>query len=88
MDIDFTLIETAWGDRDVAVQIKRTPEVMERVNAVSDFVAALPLTRQQNDELVRLLTGLVNAVEHDAYLQGVVFGRCWLTASSEKEGNA
>ena len=61
---------------------------MEKVNAVSGFIAALPLTRQENDRLVELLTGLVNAVEHDAYLQGAVFGRCWLVPSdSEKEDN-
>ena len=86
---NITIIQDVFGSFDVAVEIERTPEVMERVNAVSDFIAALPLTRRENDELVGLLTGLVNAVEHDAYLQGAVFGRCWLVpASGEREGDA
>ena len=85
---NITVYQDVFGGFDVAVQIERTAEVMEKVNAVSDFIAALPLTRRENDELVELLTGLVNAVEHDAYLQGAVFGRCWLVLSdSEKEDN-
>lgn len=86
---NITVYQDAFDGFDVAVQVEWTPEVMEKVNAVSGFIAALPLTRRENDELVGSLTDLVNAVEHDAYLQGAVFGRCWLVpVSGEREGNA
>lgn len=73
-----TIIQDIFGGFDVAVQVEGTPEVMEKVNAVSSFIADLPLSCRENDELVGLLTDLINAVEHDAYLQGLVFGRYWL----------
>lgn len=85
---NITIYQDIFGDFDVAAQVERTPEIMERVNAVSDFIAALPLTRQQNDRLVELLTDLVNILEHDSFLEGAVFGRCWLVPADGREGSA
>ena len=85
---NITIIQDVFGSFDVAVEIERTPEVMERVNAVSDFIAALSLTRQENDRLVELLTDLVDAMEHSAYLQGVAFGRIWLAPTGGQEDDA
>ena len=82
---NITIIQDIFGGFDIAVRVERTPEVMEQVTAVSDFIAALPLTRRENDELVGLLTDLVNAMEHSAYLQGLLFGRCWLAPAGGQE---
>ena len=81
---NITVIQDIFGGFDVAVQIERTPEITEKMNEVSSFISALPLTRRENDELVELLTGMVNTIEHDAYLQGVVFGRCWLEQTDDE----
>ena len=86
---NITIIQDIFGGFDIAVQVERAPEVMEKVNTVSDLIAGVPLSRRQNDELVAALTDLVNAMEHSAYLQGVVFGLRWLIlASGEREGDA
>ena len=81
---NITIFQDVFGGFDVAVQVERTPEVVEKVNAVSGFIAALPLARRENDELVGLLTDLINAVEHDTYLQGLVFGRYWLERADDE----
>ena len=85
---NFTIYQDVFGGFDVSVQVERTPEIMEKVNAVSDFIAALPLTRQQNDRLVELLTDMVNTLEHDSFLKGAVFGRCWLVPADRQEDSA
>ena len=72
--MDYTLIGTAWGDGDVAVDIQRGEEFSESAKRLSDFIAGLPLTTAQNDELVRLAVEMVNAAERGAYLQGFLFG--------------
>lgn len=85
---NITVYQDVFGGFDVAVQVEQTEAVMEKVNAVSGFIAALSLTRQENDRLVELLTDLVDAMEHSAYLQGVAFGRIWLAPTSGQEDDA
>ena len=85
---NITIIQDIFGGFDIAVQVERTHEVMEQVTAVSDFIATLPLTRQQNDRLVELLTDMVNTLEHDLFLKGAVFGRCWLVPADRQEDSA
>ena len=85
---NFTIYQDTFDGFDVWVQVERMPEVMEKVNAVSSFIAALSLTCRENDKLVGLLTDLVNAMEHSAYLQGVVFGRYWLSPAGGREDGA
>lgn len=78
------IIQDIFGGFDVAVQVERTPEVMEKVNTVSRFINNLPLPRRENDAFVELLTNMVNTIEHEAYLQGLVFGKCWLEQANDK----
>ena len=75
---NFTIYQDVLGGFDVAVEIERTEPVTEKISEVSRYVNDLPLTRQENDRLVELLTDMVNTLEHDSFLKGAVFGRCWL----------
>lgn len=67
-------IETAWGHRDLWLTIERGPEFLAKAKALSDYVAALPLTVEQNDELVRLTVAQTLEAERNAFFEGGRFG--------------
>ena len=52
---------------DVGIQIERTPEFFETAKTFSDYLAALPLTAEQNDTLVELLVQHVTAAEKSGF---------------------
>ena len=72
--MDFALVETIWGDRDIWLTIARGPEFLAKAKALSDYVAALPLTVEQNDELVRLTVAQTLEAERNAFFEGGRFG--------------
>ena len=57
-----------------AIEIKKSPEYMEAVYAVSEFIAKLPLDNADNDRLVEALCEFATFARHDAYLQGLNMG--------------
>jgi len=55
--------------------IERTaPEFMETANALGDYLATLPLSNEQHNQLVELIVKQVNAGEVNAYRQGFGLG--------------
>lgn len=65
--MDFVPVETMWGDRDIWLTIVRGPEFLAKAKALSDYIAALPLTVEQNDELVRLTVTQTVEAERNAF---------------------
>ena len=53
-----------------AVEIKQTPQYMQTVNAVSDYLKELPLPTEKNNTLVELMVKSHQQGAHDAFLQG------------------
>ena len=61
------LIETAWGDQDIAIQIERTAEMTTAARELSDCIKGLPLTAEQNNTLVPLIVKQVQEAERGAF---------------------
>lgn len=68
------LIETAWGDRDIAIQIERTEQMTAAAHELSDYIKGLPLTTEQNNALVSLMVKQVQEAERGAFVQGFKWG--------------
>ena len=68
------LIETAWGDQDIAIQIERTAEMTTVARELSDYIKSLPLTAEQNNTLVPLIVKQVQEAERGAFVQGFKWG--------------
>lgn len=49
--MDFVPVETMWGDRDIWLTIERGPEFLTVAKELSDYIAELPLTVEQNDKI-------------------------------------
>lgn len=60
------LIETAWGERDIAIQIDRTEQMITAAHELSDYIAGLPLTVDQNNALVSMMIKQVQEAERGA----------------------
>lgn len=75
MDTDYTIIETACGDTDVAIHIKRDgAEFKAAAQALSDFMNALDLPTDKHNRLVDLTVAQVEAAERSAFSQGFGLG--------------
>ena len=72
--VDFALVETIWGDRDIWLTIARGPEFVSIAKELSNYIAALPLTVEQNDELVRLTVAQTVEAERNAFFEGARLG--------------
>ena len=68
------LIETAWGDRDIAIQIERTEQMIAAAQELSDYIKSLPLTAEQNNALVSLIVKQTQGAEHGAFVEGFKWG--------------
>ena len=68
------LIETAWGERDIAIQIDRTEQMITAAHELSDYIAGLPLTVDQNNALVSMMIKQVQEAERGAFVQGFKWG--------------
>lgn len=75
MTTDIMTIETAWGDADMGLTIERGPELLAAARALSDYIASLPLTAGQNDELMRLAVDQTVKAERNAFFEGARLGR-------------
>lgn len=69
---------------DCAITAERSPEFYNKARELSDFIAALPLTREQNDKLIGLMIDQVNIGEKDAFFFG---GKLMLGFSKYEEEN-
>ena len=72
--MDFVPVETMWGDRDIWLTIERGPEFLTAAKELSDYIAVLPLTVEQNDELVRLTVAQTVEAERNAFFEGARLG--------------
>lgn len=72
--VDFALVETIWGDRDIWLAIERGPEFLTKAKALSDYIAELPLLAEQNDELVRMTVAQTLEAERNAFFEGARLG--------------
>ena len=70
--MDFVPVETMWGDRDIWLTIERGPEFLTVAKELSDYIAELPLTVEQNDKLVRL--AVATKAERNAFFEGARLG--------------
>ena len=91
MDVDFTIIETAWGDQDAMIEIKRDSEDFKAAaQTLSDFMNSLDIPSHLHNRLVELTIAQVDAAEASAYYQGfglgLEYGR-YETAKSFLGGN-
>ncbi len=53
-----------------AVEIEKTPQYMQTVNAVSDYLKDLPLSAEQNNTLIDLMVKSHQQGVQDAFKQG------------------
>ncbi len=74
MDINFTVIETIWGNRDIAIQIERSEEFTIAARKLSEFIRGLPLTSEQNNRLVDGMVEQVLLAERGAFKRGFGLG--------------
>lgn len=51
------------NDTEINISQYRTAEFLETAQAVSEYINSLPLSKEQNDRLVRLLVENVTAAE-------------------------
>ncbi len=79
-----TIIETAWGDFDAAIEIRKSPAVLATAKKVSGFMSDLPLTSDQHNALVALLMEHHRAAMRCGFAEGVRF----VLALEEHESNS
>ena len=59
---------------EIIVSDRTSPEFLQTVQAVSDYLKALPLSVEQNDTLVALLVSHVQAAERESFKTGIDLG--------------
>lgn len=59
---------------DMAIEIQRNEEFVTAANKLSEYIALLSLTHEQNDELIKLMIEQVQVAERGAFLQGFQMG--------------
>ena len=57
--------------QDECVEIERTEEFKKSAKELSDYILSLPLTNEQNDELIKLIMNHVLVAESEAFGQGM-----------------
>lgn len=73
--MDFTMIETAWGDQEAMIHISRDSEEFKAAAQVlGDFMNSLNLPADKHNRLVELIVAQVGAAEESAFKQGVGLG--------------
>lgn len=75
MEPDYTIIETAWGDQDTMIHIRRDGEEFRAAaQALGDFMNTLNLPADKHNRLVELAIAQIDAAEESAFKQGFVLG--------------
>ena len=57
-------------DSEAAITISHGPITMEIVKKISDFVHELPLSQEQNDQLIHMMRDQLLMAEHEQYIAG------------------
>ena len=68
------MIETAWGDWDIAIQIERTEQMIAAAHELSNYIKELPLTAEQNNALISMMVKQVQEAERGAFVHGFKCG--------------
>ncbi len=55
---------------ECGIEVERSEEFIKFAINLGDFISALPLSVQQNDDLINLIVGHVTEAEHSAFIQG------------------
>lgn len=63
--------EPYWED---SIKIPRSDKFLESAHKLSDFIAQLPLSREQNDKLISLITAQVLDAEEGGFRFGLKIG--------------
>lgn len=79
------LIETAWENRDLAIQIERTDKMIAVARELGDYIRGLPLTAEQNNALVALTIKQVQEAERGAFVQGFKWGKEYEKSASNPD---
>ena len=79
---NITIYETAWGDFDASIELRKSEEMLRTAKRVSDYLSGLPLTVEQNDRLVALMLEHMQATHRSGFAEGVRF---MLELDEEKE---
>ena len=66
-----TIIETVDGYSDAYFEYAHTEEYNDSVKRVSDYLEQLPLTKEQNDELIQLLVEHTTVTLKDGLSNGI-----------------
>lgn len=75
MELDYTIIQTAWGDQDAMIHIRRDSEGFKAAaQALGDFMNTLNLPADMHNRLVDLTIAQVGAAEESAFKQGFGLG--------------
>ena len=61
-------------EADEVIHMENSPELLALVNEISEYIVSLPLTTEQNDKLVHILTEFQNQARKDAFTQGFELG--------------
>lgn len=59
---------------NIAIEIERTEEFIKIANELGDFIKSLPLSHEENDDLIRLMVKQVNVAKTSAFTQGFTMG--------------
>lgn len=70
--IDFGKIR---NEQEPALAVERTEGFYNTARELSDFIAALPISREENDRLIALIIRQVQDGEKGAFAQGLRIGR-------------
>lgn len=81
--MNFTLIETAWGDKEGCIEIERSEEFLKAAKELGDFMNALQLPASQHNKLVGLTIAQVQAAELGAFRHGIRLGREYVRWEAE-----
>lgn len=70
--IDFGKLRS---EQEPALTVERTESFYSTARELSDFIAALPINREENDRLIALIIRQVQDGEQGAFAQGLRIGR-------------
>ncbi len=68
-----TIYETAWGDFDASIELRKSDEMLRTAKVVSDYLKELALSVEQNDRLVALMLEHMEATHRSGFANGVRF---------------
>ena len=63
------------NEQEPALAVERTESFYSTARALSDCIAALPISREENDRLIALIIQQVQGGEQGAFAQGLRIGK-------------